>query len=225
MNSVNHGVIVGRYVQLLGAVQTAYNGWFQVVTSAKDSFTVTNTSGSLPSVATGSTLISVTNPTQDTGLSSNQLIHVDFGAGNANRTVSFNTLGFQGIPGIQAYLNDSSRKVLAGDMLARGYNLYYLTLNIVGYNGPPPSAVQCSGVVTAYLASLIPGAAFIMADLIAQLNVAGIVTIQTPITISYRYFHRDNIPPVHGVITDFLDPYDRTAVFMLENLTTANGYI
>lgn len=224
VTSLDHGVIAGRYIEITGAVQTGYNGWFLVNSVTKDTLTVTNTS-TLTSPATGSIFIHITNYMSDTGLSPLQVIHADFGDSNANKTVSFTTLGFQGLDGIQTYMNQDVRKVLAGDILARGYNLYYLSLNIVGYNSAPPSAVECAGVATAYLDSLTPGTPFIMADLISLLNKAGVVTIKTPIDVTYRYFHRDNIPPVSGVITDFLDPSDRTAIFMLESLTTANEYL
>ncbi len=225
VTSHDHGIIPGRYVQITGALPITFNGWFLVNTVTKDTFTISNATVGLPSSATGTPLVHLTDPMQDTGFSDNQVINVDFGITNANRTVSFTSLGFQGLSGIQTYFEDSSRKVLAGDLLARGYNIYYLTLSIIGYNGPPPNAVDCSTTTSAYLASLVPGAPFIMADLIAKLNAAGVTTIRTPINVSYRYFHRDNIPPVPGVITDFLDPADRTAIFMLENLTTNNEYL
>lgn len=224
VTSPDHGVIAGRYVQLTGAVQTGYNGWFLVNSVTKNTLTVTN-SAVLSSPATGTTLLHVTDYMSDTGLSPSQIIHADFGVGNANKTVSFTTLGFQGLSGIQTYMNQDTRKVLAGDILTRGYNIYYLSMNIIGYNSAPPSAVECSNVAKEYLGSLEPGVPFIMADLISQLNKAGVITIKTPIDVSYRYFHRDNIPPVSGVITDFLDPSDRTAIFMLESLTTANEYL
>lgn len=224
ITSADHGVIPGRYILLTGAVPSGYNGWFLVNTVTKDTLTVTN-SATLVSPATGSPLITVTDYMQDTGLSPLQEISVDFGLSNANKTASFTTLGFQGLDGIQTYMNQDIRKVLAGDILTRGYNIYYLSMNIIGYNSAPPSAVECAGVAKTYLDSLDPGSPFIMADLIALLNTAGVVTIRTPIDVSYRYFHRDNIPPVNGVISDFLDPADRTAIFMLESLTTANEYL
>lgn len=224
VSSPDHGLIVGRYVLLGGALPSGYNGWFQVASVSKDSFTVIN-NAVLSSPATGTPLISITDYAEDTGLSPLQVIRADFGPSNANKTASFTTLGFQGMPGIQTYMNQENRKVLAGDMLVRGYNIYYLSMNIVGYNSAPPSAVECSDIAKEYLASLDPGTPFIMADLISLLNKAGVVTIKTPIDVSYRYFHRDNIPPVSGVISDFLDPSDRTAIFMLESLTTANEYL
>lgn len=224
VTSSDHGVIAGRYVLLTGAAQSGYNGWFLVNTVTKDTLTVTN-AATLSSPATGAPLLTLTNYMQDNGLSPLQTIHANFGVENANKTVSFTTLGFQGLDGIQTYMNQETRKVLAGDILARGYNIYYLSMNIIGYNSAPPSAVECAGVAKEYLDSLDPGAPFIMADLISLLNKAGVITIKTPIDVSYRYFHRDNIPPVDGVISDFLDPSDRTAIFMLESLTTANEYL
>lgn len=225
ITSPNHGVIVGRYVQITGCAQTNYNGWFLATAVTQNTVTVINQDTTLPANATGTPLMTITAPMSDIGFSSEQTIVADFGGANANKTVSFNTYGFKGLTSVQSYLNLGDNKVLAGDYLARGYNTYLLSFNIVGYNGPPPSSGQCTTVVNAYLASLDPGSPFIMADLIAQLNAGGITTIQTPISVTYRYFHRDNIPYASGVITDYLDPNDQTAIFSLESLTTNNGYI
>lgn len=70
-----------------------------------------------------------------------------------------------------------------------------------------------------------PGEPFIMADLIARLNDAGVVTIKTPVGVNFRYFNRDLSPVQTGTIADVLEPNDRTAIFMLENLTTSNEYL
>lgn len=220
----DHGVIAGRYIQITGAVPSGYNGWYLVNSVTKNTMSLTNTE-TLVSPATGTPTIHITNYMEDAGFSPNQIIHADFGVENANKTVSFTTLGFQGMDGLQTYFNQETRKVLAGDILARGYNIYYLSMNIVGYNSAPPSAAQCLGIAKEYVESLGPGEIFIMADLISLLNKAGIGTIRTPIDITYKYYHRDNIPPINGVITDFLEPSDRTAIFMIEDLTTENEYL
>lgn len=225
ITSNNHGVIPGRYVKITGCTQANFNGWFKATAVTQNTITVTNPDITLPTNATGTPLLTITAPMQDTGLSANQQIVVDFGGANANKTVSFNTYGFKGLTSLQSYLNLGDNKVLAGDFLARGYNIYLISMNIVGYNGPPPSSAQCTTVANTYLESLDPGSPFIMADLIAALNASGVTTIQTPIATTYRYFHRDNIPYVSGTITDYLDPNDSTAIFMLESLTTTNGYI
>lgn len=221
----SHGANPERYVEIRDAEEEGFNGYFKIQSVTANTITVINTDGSLPSAATGFPTITLTNYMADHGHSSRQRIHVNFGAGYANKTVSFSTYGFQGVEGIQTYIEGEDRKVLAGDPLIRGYNVYLLDLSIVGYNSTPPSAALCAEVTTAYLESLEPGAPFIMADLIAKLNASGIGTIRTPIDVSYRYFHRDNIPFKTGTITDFLDPKDRTAIFMLEDLATTNEYL
>lgn len=225
ISAPSHGIIPGRYVRVSGADQSGFNGYFLVDEVTKDTIKVTNLSSGLPDTATGSIEITFTNYMEDVGLSPRQKILVDFGPGYPFKTVSFSTYGFKGMDGIQAYFEDENRKVLAGDPLARGYNVYLLSVSIVGYNSTPPSAALCAEVTDAYVESLEPGAPFIMADLISRLNSAGVGTIRTPIEVNYRYFHRDNVPPKTGVITDFLDPKDRTSIFMLEALATSNEYL
>lgn len=225
LTCVNHGAMAGRYVGIKGANPVGFNGYFKIQSVTKDTITVTNTNGTLPATPLAEPSIVVVNPMSDAGLSPNQLIEVDFGPAYANKTVSFTVTGYQGLAGIQNFLTSQDRRVLASDPLARGYNVYRLTIHIVGYNGAAPSSALCGQVATSYMESLDPGAPFIMADLISKLNDNGVETIKTPIGISYRYFNRDNIPYQTGTITDFLDPQDSTAIFMLENLTTGNEYI
>lgn len=220
-----HGVIVGRWVEVFDASPAAFNGWFKVVSTTRDTLVVSNPTVGLPASATGTPILRSTNYMNDYGLSPLQQIKVKFGAAYANKTASFNVKGFQGLESIQEYLEDETYKVLAANPLARAYNVYLLSINIVGYNGPPPSAATCSSVVNEYLTYLKPGEPFIMADLISRLNAAGVVTIKTPIDVNYRYFDRDQIPFLTGQITDVKEPEDRTAIFMLEALTTSNEYL
>lgn len=220
---IGHGIMPGRYVRIFNASE-GFNGWFKVESATRGSFTVKNPLD-LPPTSSGSPLIEYTNYLEDFGFSSRQTLEVDFGPGFAGKTASFSVTGFQGLSGIQNYLSDGSRRVLGGDMLARGYNLYHLSVHIVGYNGAPPSAAQCGKIVEEYLGSLEPGAPFIMADLISRLNSAGVKTIRTPVQVAYKFYHRDNIDPIEGTIADFLEPLDGTAVFMLDSLTTSNEYI
>jgi hypothetical protein len=217
----SHGISAGRWVLISGATPSGYNGWKLVTNATQNTFNFAVSNG-LSSPATGTIGVTATKPESDFGFSNKSVQTIDFGVGNANKTASFTTKTFQNVDGLQTYLEDQDRRVLCADMLARGYNLYLLTINIVGYNGPAPDSTACADIVNSYLSGLAPGELFIMADLTAKLNTAGIVTIKTPIDVTYRYFHRDLITPVTGSITDFFDTNDRTALFVLETLTTSN---
>lgn len=217
----NHGITPGRWVLISGAIPTGYNGWFKVTSATQNTFTYTCSSG-LSSPATGTISVTTTKPESDFGFSDKAIQVADFGATYVNSTASFNIKFFQDIDGLQTYLDDQSTRVLCADMLARGYNLYLLSVTVTAYNGPSPDLTICQQVVEDYLSSLAPGELFVMADLTAKLNEAGIVTIKTPVDITYRYFQRD-LPTVQtGIITDYLDTTDRTAVIMLESIITQN---
>lgn len=217
----NHGITAGRWIQIAGANESEYNGWFKVLSTTQNTFTYAVDSGAA-SPATSTISVTATVPANDYGFSNKSILVADFGASYLNSTASFNIKFFQDIDGLQTYLEDESRRVLCADMLARGYNLYLLTVTITGYNGPSPDEEICQQVVEDYLSSLAPGELFVIADLTAKLNEKGITTIKTPIDITYRYFHRD-LPTVQtGTITDYLDTNDRTAVIMLENIITTN---
>jgi len=139
----------------------------------------------------------------------------------ASQSVSLNISYIQGLDGIQTYLVDPANKVLCADPLARGFNLIMLDVSIVGYGITAPSQQTASTVVQTYLASLAPGQAFIMADLLSELYAAGITTIQTPLQIGYTKYWKDLFSPTTGSITDVLVPNDSTAIFKLNSLVTS----
>ncbi len=216
----NHGFTEGRWVKIAGASPSAYNGWFQITGTTQNTFTYTFAGGSSP--ATGTITVSGVDPLNDYGFSNNQLQTIDFTNTYANQTASFLIKYFSDIDGLQDYLDDAQRRVMCGFYLARGYNIYLLSMTITAYNGPTPNSAACQTIVNDYLSSLAPGDLFILADLTAKLNAGGITTIKTPIDVTYRYFNRDLISVQTGTITDYLHPNDRTAIFLLENLTTAD---
>lgn len=221
---VNHGISVGRWVQISGASQTEYNGTYLVTGATADTFTYTF-AGSGTSPATGTIAIKYTDPQKDLAFSNRGSQTIDFGVTYANATASFTINYFTNMDGLDDYLSDTSRKVLCADLLPRGFNLYKLDVTVTGYNGPAPDSATCTTVVTKYLTDLDPGQTFVMADLLSVLYAAGITTIKTPLTITYTYYNRDLITPKTGTITDYLDPVDRTAIFELNSLTTDNAFI
>jgi hypothetical protein len=220
----NHGLSKDRWVQITSAAPSGYNGWFKITNVTANTFTYSCSSG-LSSPATGTIGVTSTIPAQDYGFSDKSTRTINFTLSQANRTASFEIKYFQDIDGLQEYLDDSQRRVLCGDFLARGYNIYLLTINITAYNNSAPDPVQCSDIVTAYLKDLAPGELFVMADLTAKLNAAGIVTIKTPLDVTYKYYQRDLGPVTTGTIVDFHDTNDRTAIYILETLTTNNQTI
>jgi hypothetical protein len=220
----NHGYTTGRYVTIAGASPAGYNGVKRITGTTQNTFTY-NLATTLSSPATGSITVVGTDARYDFGFSDRGVQWVDFGVTYADSTASFTIDYFQDIDGLQTYLEDTTNKVLAADYLARGYNLYLLTVGVVGYNGPAPDDTTCATVVTDYLKSLLPGQLFIMADLMAALNAAGITTIKNPLTVTYSFYNRDLTAVQTGTITDYFDPDDRTAIFMLDSLTTSSQVI
>jgi hypothetical protein len=91
---------------------------------------------------------------------------------------------------------------------------------------PPLVAVELDEsrnktTIKTYLDSLLPGAPFIMADLISQLYAAGIKTIKTPLDISYTKYWNDNFDTTSGTITDVLNPEDTKSIFLLNSVNTS----
>ena len=221
----NHGLAVNRYVTISGATPSAYNGTFKVTSALNANQFQYNAGAPLLSAATGSIYCSHTTQWLDYGFSENQVLNVDFGTGYANMTVSFQTSYFDHVLDVQTYVNTPTQHVLCGDYLARGFNLYVLDLNVIVYNLASPTTGLIQSTAQTYLSSLAQGATFMLSDLVAALNVAGVTNIQTPLGVNYTYYHRDLVAPKTGVILDYLDPVDQTNVFILGNVTTSSATV
>lgn len=218
----NHGITSNRYVTISGATTSGYNGtWLVTNALNKDQFQFTvpaTISGPAGSNAICASVI----PWDDYGFSSRQDLVISFGTNYANKTASFTINYFDNIDSVQAYLENSTNRVLCGDLLARGFNFYLLDFVITAYNGTTPDATTITDTIKTYLAAMNPGDTLIVSNLMAALNAAGITNIKTPIGINYTKYTRDLITPVTGAITDYLDPSDRTNIFILNTVTPNN---
>lgn len=216
----DHGLMPGERVMISGANQPDYNGVIQVLDApTKDTFTYT-VLNSPATPATGTLSVKYVERQKEVGMSDRQVLEIDFGVGNANKTASFYIYYYEGLDGIQEYLSDASRRILCGDLLARGLNLTLLDITITSYDTVAPSATIANDVIKEYLLKLEPGRPFIMSDLLAKLYAAGITTIQTPLTVTYIRHFRDHLNTVSGTITDVMDPNDTTNIFFLNSVTT-----
>lgn len=221
----NHGLMKYDRIKISGADQSEYNGVFVVTsTPSRDTFTYSVT-GTPYLTATGALSLTMVDRMNDVGFSERQQIVIDFGMEQANQTASFVLYLHQNIDGIQSYLDDAEKRVLCGDLLARGFNLTLLDFEIVGYNGVAPNATTASTVIDNYLKLLEPGQSFIMADLLAQLYAAGIQTIKTPLTITYTKYWNDLLGTTSGTITDVMYPDDNTSIFIMNSVTTSSTTI
>lgn len=229
VNAPYHGFTKDRYITITGANQSAYNGNFLITETTRDTFKYVALSTPGASPATGTIYAKQIAYNYDIGFSDrntigDSILQIDFGVTYPSMTASINMLQFSNIADVQGYLDDPDNKVVAGDYLARGFNIYYLTINIVTYNGPSADAAKCTEVIKAYLDSLEPGALFVMADAVSALKENGIDNIQTPLGVTYKKYTRDMIlPAITGTITDVLNPFDVTSVFYLDQVTTNNS--
>jgi hypothetical protein len=218
----NHGLSANRFVTISGATPSYYNGTFKILDVPSPGTFRLNIGAPLLANPTGTIQCTYTTPWKDYGFSQKQSLIADFGTGYANSTVSFQTASFDRVHDVQAYLDAPAQHILCGDYLARGYNLYVLNINVCVYNASAPTTGLVQTTAAAYLATLGAGATFMLSDLVAALNTAGITNIQTPLGVTYTYYHRDLITPKTGTITDFLDPQDSTNIFVLGSVTSSS---
>lgn len=214
-----HGYTAGRYVKITGSSINTFNGtWLIKEILNLDQFTF-----DIPIWTNATSLVgqaTFTIPWYDHGFSQNQGLIIDFGIDNADKTASFSIDYFQNLDSVQSYLDDSVSRILCGDYLARGFNFYYLTVEVTAYNGPAPDESAVHDLVNSYLIDLSPGEMFIMTDMVSKLRLNGITNIQNPPKVTFKKYTRDLNPVETGTITDILDPNDKTSVFLLENVFT-----
>ena len=214
-----HGYTPGRKIKVSGASSSVFNGvWTisSVISSNVFTFDLVASYGPV----SGTTYVTSVVPRYDYGFSERQVLSVDFGSTNAGGTATLQVGYFDNLTSIQSYLDNATNRVLCGDYLARGFNIFLLDLIVVSYNGAAPSQDTVATITKAYLASLTPGDMFIMSDLLAQLRAGGVLNIQTPLSVKYTLYTRDLITPTTGTVTDVLDPNDRTSVFLLNSVAT-----
>ena len=218
----NHGYAANRYVTISGATPSYYNGTFKIASVLGPTQFTFNIGSTILASATGTITCKSTIPWQDYGFSDSQLLYIDFGSGYGSSTASFQTQYFNNVDPVQQYLTSPTNRVLCGDYISRGFNLYVLDLSVVVYNTTSPSTGLVQDTAKTYLATLAPGATFVLSELVSALTTAGVANIQTPLGVSYTYYHRDLVPVTTGNVVDYLDPLDKTNVFLLGNVTTSS---
>ncbi len=93
-------------------------------------------------------------------------------------------------------------------------------MEISSYNQTVPDVNLVEAVIKRYLADLGVGENFVISDMVSALRNNGIINIKNPPKVTYRKYTRDLAPVEIGVITDVLDPNDRTSVFLLDEIAT-----
>jgi len=215
----NHGISINRWVLVSGTIPSGFNGWVQVQTTTQNTFTYTVAAGL--AAPTGIVAVTTTVPSQDVNFSTLQTWNLSFGGTYAGGTVSLNVQTFDNCPNVQAYLDNPANRVICANYLARAYNQYHLVINVNTYASLVPSPTTVLQVAQAYVASLSPGAPFIVADFMSQLGTAGLTNLQTPPSITYTLYAADVVPAtLTGTITDVLEPPDLNYVFLVDSATT-----
>lgn len=221
----DHGLVQKNFIRIQGSLRREYNGVWQIEQIInQDQFSFTSPIPiSEPSV--GPAQIQHVSHKDDFGHSQKGAMIGDFGPRYAFKTVSFEVNYFQYLDSVQEYLDDTQNRVLCADLLARGFNLHVLDVSLVAYNGPAPYSGDVAASLNRYLSSLEPGEVFVLADATGHLKEDGITSFRTPLGVTYKRYTRELFKLSGGVITDYLDPEDRTNIFVLGNVTTSNEYL
>ncbi|HET8685411.1 MAG TPA: hypothetical protein VFM18_01955, partial [Methanosarcina sp.] len=218
----NHGYTQGRYITIKNCTNPAVNGSWRitnVISGSEFQFEVPALVNTATTTVTGD--FEYVSHQYDYGFSSKQVLEVSFGSSFANQTASFLLYYFRDADGIQTFLDSPDNKVLCGDYLARGFNLHLLDVSVTSYNGPAASSTTIQSAVEGYLSSMSPGDTLVLSDLIQALGTAGISNIKTPVDVKYTRYTRDLTPAVSGTVVDYLDPQDKTNVFLLRSVSTS----
>lgn len=215
----NHGVSLGRMVTIKNSPTNALNGSWRVLnTSTENEFQVyVDSLSSSPSIMTSGDVTYV-DQRNDNGFSARQVLDADFGQPYANSTVSFELGMFSDVSGIQDYLESPSNRVLCGDYLARGFNLYMLDVSVTSYGGTAPSTALIQSTLGSYLSALPTGATLVVSEFVRVLGDVGITSIKTPVGVAYSRYTRDLTPVETNIVIDYLDPNDKTNIFLLRSI-------
>ena len=224
VNIPKHGFVAGGRLTLANYTLSGYNGNFIVMSVIDQDNIMVSTPAMLTDVTAivinGTETCTSVIPNSDYGFSTSQNLLVNFGVAWANSTASFTVRYFQNLDSVQAYLNSPQTRVLCGNYLARGYNVY--SLDIVA-NYYTLSTADSNAAANAYIASLAPGAPFVVGELVTLLRAYGLTDIQLPLGISYTKYNRSLdyfTSSETGTIIDVLEPNDRTSMFMINSITT-----
>lgn len=224
INSINHGMTKSRFV-LLGQYPTSTSSQYLPITEVIDEDNFKLGSGlSSFAVTSGIPYLRVVDPSLDTGASENQKIVLTMTTPQAGRTFTVNLYSWDKVANLQSYMDAPTNAVICAQYLARGYNIYWLTISADAYE-QTGSEAQASAAVTAYLSSLGPGDAFITADMVSKIYEAGVTALTLPLTVTFQLFTRDLQSPggttlgYPGTITDRLLPFSTNSVFILKSFS------
>lgn len=217
----NHGMSVGRRLNLKDTPSASLDGtWVidEVPSGSQVRFDVS--SAGVFSLAQANAVVGYVTNSEDVGFSARQILEVDFGSAYANQTASFELSEFKDVESVQDYLDSPDNRVLCGDYLARGYNITLLDVEVVSYGLTAYGSATVQSAATAYLSSLEAGAPFVLSDLVSAFYQQSITNIRTPVGVKYTRYTRDLTAPEEGVVLDYLDPADKTNVFLLRTVTS-----
>lgn len=155
---------------------------------------------------------------KDFGFSTYQTLTLDFGASQANKTASFVTSSFQYLDSIQSYLELEDNRVVCGDYLARGFDVYVVNFNLIVYDNFSVTSGQAADIVTSYFNSLEPGQDLIISEVIAALTSQGLSGLRTPIGVSYALYTKDLFPASTVALVDKIQPLNSSSVYLLGSM-------
>ena len=228
---IPHCLTPERMVQINGWPAPAGAPWYLTVqtvldghnfTLGRDLSAITVLAGCVPSIV-------YVNPVNDNGFSNENTITLVGSSDYIGQLATYEVYRHANVDSVDAYLSDSNNRVVTGNLLARGYDLYILAVNLVTYEAVAPTTGTISAILTPYLAGLAPGQNFVVADMMAALSAGGISMLQNPPGITFQFYNRDMFgtlfTPVTGTATDYIYPLSSTSVYILGDITVNTATI
>lgn len=217
----SHPLVLGRMVEISGW-PSLVSKLYLTVSQVVDSDNVILGSN-LPAYVVGSGLsptIRYVYPSKDFGFSDRQSITLDFGSGQANKLATMELSYFTNIESVQGYLNLAESRVICADLLARGYDVYVIDVDLKVYDITAPTSGAIFSTIDAFLKKIVPGDELILADMVADITANGVSKLKTPLGVTYSHYTKDLMPVQTGTITDALKPLNSVSIFVLGNVTT-----
>lgn len=174
-------------------------------------------------VVPGAVSLSYVQPDQDFGFSTRQILTIGFGIAHANQTVTFDVFSFDKVESVQNYLASDNNRVICADLMARGFDIYSIDLQLTFYTTLVPSSAEVSTILTPMLAAIPPGTDLLLSDVTAALVSAGMTSLQNPIQASTQLYTKDMWGPQVYVFTDYIKPINNTCVYRFNSVTITSA--
>lgn len=132
-------------------------------------------------------------PQKDFGLSAKQIVRIDFGLDQPNKTASFVVRKFTGLEDIQSFLEDQQNRVVCADQLARSFEPILIDLEGGGYERtyPADKLSAARAAIDNYFNQTPVNGTIYVSEIYRLISEAGLQNVKAPIKVTATPIAKD----------------------------------